>query len=159
MSRSLRPEVINKRVLEAYPGSTAVVASEKVAAHMRECGVNITGRTIRSYAKAERRPSEKFCGIFAQAFGPFEQDDWIDRENLPKPYTSNKRPELTAAEREARRLQMLVNRFCEWCVGGDTSNGKTPRCPDATCVLRPASPLPLATDAYTKRVSSPDRWD
>ena len=159
MSRSLRPEVINKRVLEAYPGSTAVVASEKVAAHMRECGVNITGRTIRSYAKAERRPSEKFCNIFSQAFGPFEQDDWIDRENLPKPYTPNKRPELSAAEKEARRLQMLVNRFCEWCVGGDTANGKTPRCPDATCVLRPASPLPLKSNAFTKRVSIVDRWD
>jgi hypothetical protein len=151
VSRSLRPEVINKRVLEAYPGSTAVVASEKVAAHMRECGVNITGRTIRSYAKAERRPSEKFCGIFAQAFGPFEQDDWVDRENLPKPYTSNKRPELSAAEKEARRLQMLVNRFCEWCSGK--------ACFDATCVLRPASPLPLKNNAFTQPPKITDVMD
>ena len=159
MSRSLRPDVINKRVLEAYPGSTAVVASEKVAAHLRECGLKVTGRTIRSYAKAERRPSEKFCYLFSQAFGPFEDDEWVEREDLPKPYTSPKRPELTAAERESRRLQTLINRFCDWCVGGDTGEGKTPRCPDATCVLRPASPLPLATNAATKRVSSPDRWD
>ncbi len=159
MSRSLRPDVINKRVLEAYPGSTAVVASEKVAAHLRECGLKVTGRTIRSYAKAERRPSEKFCYLFSQAFGPFEDDEWVEREDLPKPYTSPKRPELTAAERESRRLQTLINRFCDWCVGGDTGEGKTPRCPDATCVLRPASPLPLANNAATKRVSSPDRWD
>ena len=159
MSRSLRPDVINKRVLEAYPGSTAVVASEKVAAHLRECGLKVTGRTIRSYAKAERRPSEKFCYLFSQAFGPFEDDEWVEREDLPKPYTSPKRPELSAAERESRRLQTLINRFCDWCVGGDTGEGKTPRCPDATCVLRPASPLPLANNAATKRVSSPDRWD
>jgi len=159
VSRSLRPDVINKRVLEAYPGSTAVVASEKVAAHLRECGLKVTGRTIRSYAKAERRPSEKFCYLFSQAFGPFEDDEWVEREDLPKPYTSPKRPELTAAERESRRLQTLINRFCDWCVGGDTGEGKTPRCPDATCVLRPASPLPLANNAATKRVSSPDRWD
>jgi hypothetical protein len=137
MSKSLRPDVINKRVLESYPGSTSVVASEKVAAHMRDCGVKITGRTIRSYAKAERRPSEKFCAIFAQAYGPFEQDDWIEREELP----------------------MLVARFCNWCVGGDMGSAETLRCPDATCVLRPASPLPLASNASTKRVASPDRWD
>jgi hypothetical protein len=159
MSKSLRPDVINKRVLESYPGSTSVVASEKVAAHMRECGVKITGRTIRSYAKAERRPSEKFCAIFAQAYGPFEQDDWIEREELPKPYMSRKRPEMTAAEKESRRLQMLVARFCNWCVGGDMGSSEVLRCPDATCVLRPASPLPLASNAATKRVASPDRWD
>jgi hypothetical protein len=159
MSKSLRPDVINKRVLESYPGSTSVVASEKVAAHMRECGVKITGRTIRSYAKAERRPSEKFCAIFAQAYGPFEQDDWIEREELPKPYMSRKRPEMTAAEKEARRLQMLVARFCNWCVGGDMGSSEVLRCHDATCVLRPASPLPLKSNAFTKRVGSPDRWD
>lgn len=159
MSKSLRPDVINKRVLESYPGSTAVIASEKVAAKMRECGVQITGRTIRSYAKAERRPSEKFCAIFAQYYGPFEQEDWMEREELPKPYTSPRRPELTAAEKEARRLQMLVQRFCNWCVGGDMGSSEVLRCPDATCVLRPASPLPLASNAATKRVASPDRWD
>jgi hypothetical protein len=159
MSRSLRPDVINKRVLEAYPGSTAVIASEKVAAYLRDAGLSITGRTIRSYAKAERRPSEKFCHLFSQAFGPFEQDDWMEREDLPKPYTSPKRPELSAAEKESRRLQMLIGRFCNWCVGGDTGSNETLRCPDATCVLRPASPLPLASNAATKRVASPDRWD
>jgi len=159
MSRSLRPDVINKRVLEAYPGSTAVIASEKVAAYLRDAGLQITGRTIRSYAKAERRPSEKFCYLFSQAFGPFEQEDWIEREDLPKPYTSPKRPELSAAEKESRRLQMLIGRFCNWCVGGDTGSSETLRCPDATCVLRPASPLPLASNASTKRVASPDRWD
>ena len=159
MSKSLRPDVINKRVLESYPGSTAVIASEKVAAKMRECGVQITGRTIRSYAKAERRPSEKFCAIFAQYYGPFEQEDWMEREELPKPYTSPRRPELTAAEKESRRLQMLIARFCNWCTSGDYGSSETQRCRDATCVLRPASPLPLATNAFSKRVASPDRWD
>ena len=159
MSKSLRPDVINKRVLEAYPSSTSVVASEKVAARMREAGIKITGRTIRSYAKAERRPSEKFCEAFAAAYGPFEQEDWMQREDLPKPYMSRKRPEMTAAEKESRRLQMLIGRFCNWCVGGDMGSSEVLRCPDATCVLRPASPLPLASNAATKRVSSPDRWD
>jgi hypothetical protein len=159
MSKSLRPDVINKRVLESYPGSTSVVASEKVAAYMRECGVKITGRTIRSYAKAERRPSEKFCNIFSQAYGPFEQEDWVEREELPKPYMSRKRPEMTAAEKESRRLQMLIAKFCNWCTSGDYGSNETQRCRDATCVLRPASPLPLASDAFTKRVSIVDRWD
>jgi hypothetical protein len=159
MSKSLRPDVINKRVLESYPGSTSVVASEKVAAYMRECGVKITGRTIRSYAKAERRPSEKFCNIFSQAYGPFEQEDWVEREELPKPYMSRKRSEMTAAEKESRRLQMLIAKFCNWCTSGDYGSNETQRCRDATCVLRPASPLPLASDAFTKRVSIVDRWD
>ena len=99
------------------------------------------------------------AAIFAQAYGPFEQEDWIEREELPKPYMSRKRPEMTAAEKESRRLQMLIGRFCNWCVGGDTGSEKVLRCPDATCVLRPASPLPLASNAATKRVASPDRWD
>lgn len=159
MSKSLRPEVISKRVLEAYPGSTAVVASEKVAERLAAEGLTITGRTIRSYAKAERRPSEKFCEAFTLAYGPFEQDEWVAREELAKPYAANKAPELTASEKEARRLQLLVNRFCDWCVGGDDAQGRTPRCPDATCILRPASPLPLAASAHTKPVASADRWD
>lgn len=159
MSQSLRPDVIQKRVLESFPGSTSVLASNKVAAKMTEMGVPITGRTIRSYCKAERRPTEAFCKAFAEAFGPFEQDDWMPREDLPKPYASAKRPELSPAEKESRRLQMLVNRFCDWCVGGNDEQGQTPRCPDATCILRSASPLPLASNAATKRVSSPDRWD
>ena len=159
MSKSLRPDVINKRVLESYPGSTAVIASEKVAAKMRECGVQITGRTIRSYAKAERRPSEKFCFIFAQYYGPFEQDDWMEREELPKPYTSVRRPELTGAEKEARRLQMLVARFCNLCAGGDTGSNEVLRCFDATCALRPASPLPLKSNAFTQPPKIVDRMD
>lgn len=158
MSRALRPDVISKRVLEAYPNSSANLASDKVAARMVELGLTITGRTIRSYAKAERRPSPEFCRLFAIAFGPFEDDDWVERSELPKPYMPNRRPELTPAERETRRLQMLINRFCDWCTGGDTEAGLTPRCPDATCVLRPASPLPLASNAATKRVATPDTW-
>ena len=159
MSKALRPEVILKRVLESYPGSTAVVASEKVAERLEAEGLSITGRTIRSYTKAERRPSEKFCAAFAKAYGPFEQDEWVEREELAKPYVPNKMPELTAPEKEARRLQLLVNRFCGWCVGGDEADGRTPRCPDATCILRSASPLPLASSAFTKPVASADQWD
>ena len=158
MSKALRPEVILKRVLESYPGSTAVVASEKVAERLAAEGLVITGRTIRSYTKAERRPSERFCAAFTKAYGPFEQDEWVSREELAKPYTTSKMPEPTAAEKESRRLQMLVNRFCEWCVGGDDAQGRTPRCRDATCVLRPASPLPLAENAHTNPVASADRW-
>jgi transcriptional regulator with XRE-family HTH domain len=154
MSKALRPEVILKRVLESYPGSTSIVASEKVAERL-----SITGRTIRSYTKAERRPSERFCEAFAKAYGPFEQDEWVDRDELAKPYVPDKMPELTPAEKETRRLQMLVNRFCDWCVGGDDAYGRTPRCPDATCILRSASPLPLATNAKSKPVASADRWD
>lgn len=159
MSKALRPEVILKRVLEAYPGSTSIVASEKVAERLASEGLSITGRTIRSYTKAERRPSEKFCVAFAKSFGPFEQDEWIDREELAKPYVPAKATELTAADKESRRLQLLVNRFCDWCVGGDDPQGLTPRCPDATCILRPASPLPLAPTAFSKPVASAERWD
>lgn len=159
MSKALRPEVILKRVLESYPGSTSIVASEKVAERLEAEGLSITGRTIRSYTKAERRPSERFCEAFAKAYGPFEQDEWVDRDELAKPYVPDKMPELTTTEKETRRLQMLVNRFCDWCVGGDDAYGRTPRCPDATCILRSASPLPLATDAKTKPVASADRWD
>jgi hypothetical protein len=158
MSQALRPEVISKRVLEAYPNSSANIASDKVAARMVELGLSITGRTIRSYAKAERRPSAEFCRLFTMAFGPFDHDDWVDRNDLPKPYMPNNRPVLTAAEKESRRLQLLINRFCDWCTGGDTEAGLTPRCPDATCVMRPASPLPLASNAITKRVATPDTW-
>ncbi len=155
----MRPEVILKRVLESYPGSTSIVASEKVAERLASEGLTITGRTIRSYTKAERRPSERFCIAFAKLYGPFEQDEWVAREELAKPYVPAKMPELTAADKETRRLQLLVNRFCDWCVGGDDTHGRTPRCPDATCILRPASPLPLAPNAKSKPVASAERWD
>lgn len=158
--RALRPDAILKRVLESYPSATFVEAADKVAASLESSGVQLSGRTIRSYCKGERRPSAKFCEAFAAAFGPFELDDWIDRDELPTPSIS-KSAALSAGEREARRLQVLINRFCEWCAGYDHTS-RMPRCPDAACVLRPACPYP--TDATSRslgpsRVSVPDSWD
>ena len=157
--RVLRADTIHKRMLEAFPDSTVVIASEKVAQRMIGEGIKVTGRTIRSYIQRERRPTESFCLAFSAAFGPFETDEWIDRADFARINQPHRSSTISPTELEARRLQLLVNRFCAWCAGGDDSQGKQGRCPDATCVLRPASPLALASDAWQNPVASADRWD
>lgn len=155
----LRATAIHKRMLEAFPDSTVVIASEKVAHRLIDEGISVTGRTIRSYTQQERRPTEAFCLAFSAAFGPFENDEWIDRKNLARANQPDRASTISPIEMESRRLQLLINRFCGWCAGGDDAEGKQGRCPDATCVLRPASPLSLASNARENPVASADRWD
>ena len=157
--RVLRATAIHKRMLESFPDSTVVIASEKVAQRLIAEGITVTGRTIRSYTQQERRPTEAFCVAFAAAFGPFEDDDWVDRKDLPRARQPERVSTISPTELESRRLQLLINRFCGWCAGGDDAEGKQGRCPDATCVLRPASPLSLASTAIRNPVASAERWD
>jgi len=157
--RVLRATAIHKRMLEAFPDSTVVIASEKVAQRLIAEGITVTGRTIRSYTQQERRPTEAFCLAFAAAFGPFENDEWIDRRDLPRARQPERTLTISPTEMESRRLQLLINRFCGWCAGGDDADGKQGRCRDATCVLRPASPLALATNAFENPVAAGEQWD
>ncbi len=64
-------------------------------------------------------------------------------------------PLLTPTD-EIKRYQLVVEQMCRTCVGAE-GNNRYPKCWDATCPLRPISPLPLADNAKTKAPLDADR--
>ena len=72
----------------------------------------------------------------------------IDEVEWAKAYSLAITPDLTATE-QLRRHRLVVEQMCRTCVGAE-GNDRYPKCWDATCPLRPISPLALASDAITK---------
>jgi hypothetical protein len=154
----IKSESLKHRLMQAFPNMGITPAAERCAERLRNFSGwdgSITGRTIRSYCHGERRPTVEFSQAFAALYGPFEADEWIERKELPRARSAREVDAGTSAERESRRLQMLINRFCQWCTDGD----EKPTCKDALCSLRPASPLALDRKAITTNVASRERWE
>lgn len=57
---------------------------------------------------------------------------------------------------QLKRYQLVVEQMCRTCVGAE-GRDRYPKCWDATCPLRPISPLPLADSAKTKAPLDADR--
>ena len=57
---------------------------------------------------------------------------------------------------QLKRYQLVVEQMCRTCVGAE-GRDRYPKCWDATCPLRPISPLPLAHSAKTKAPLDADR--
>jgi hypothetical protein len=57
---------------------------------------------------------------------------------------------------QLKRYQLVVEQMCRTCVGAE-GRDRYPKCWDATCPLRPISPLPLADDALSAAPLDADR--
>jgi len=57
---------------------------------------------------------------------------------------------------QLKRYQLVIEQMCRTCVGAE-GRDRYPKCWDATCPLRPISPLPLADSAKTKAPLDADR--
>ncbi len=79
----------------------------------------------------------------------------LDEVEWVKAYALATKVNLTATE-ELRRHRLVVEQMCRTCVGAEGKD-RFPKCWDATCPLRPISPLPLANDANHKAPLDADR--
>lgn len=57
---------------------------------------------------------------------------------------------------QLKRYKVVIEQMCRTCVGAE-GRDRYPKCWDATCPLRPISPLPLADSAKTKAPLDADR--
>lgn len=57
---------------------------------------------------------------------------------------------------QLKRYKLVIEQMCRTCVGAE-GRDRYPKCWDATCPLRPISPLPLADSAKTKAPLDADR--
>jgi hypothetical protein len=57
---------------------------------------------------------------------------------------------------QLKRYKVVIEQMCRTCVGAE-GRDRYPKCWDATCPLRPISPLPLADGALTRAPLDADR--
>jgi hypothetical protein len=79
----------------------------------------------------------------------------LDEVEWVKAYALATKVSLTSVD-ELRRYRVVVEQMCRTCVGAE-GNDRFPKCWDATCPLRPISPLQLSDTANHKAPLDADR--
>ena len=137
MSRVIKPEAVLARLRQEH-GSMAV----KRLAESAGRATGYSTRAVQAYLQRERRITQDFSERFAAAYPGIADDSW---ENAKPRSARGASPQVS---QDGERLyRKLIKDFCTQCAGDPPGKGS---CFDATCILRPVSPMKLAGSANTK---------